>query len=655
MDLSPRPAAERAVLHPLLSTRRGWHDVKRHDVRQRVHELYTSSGSLWDVLGLLGRQIKSYAVFLVVPGHAAQTLPDVDWLILPARTERIAVWHAHGPEAAQTWAYEFAAHAGRLWPCVDVADAFGPVRWRAVRAGDGTPIGILGVVSAGPVPPGMLRAFANALGTLATQASTAPPRHERAALEHAGSLPVPMLITVRGRIAFANEAAALLLGASDGAALHGFAPFDFISAEQAPLLDPYMTPLSEHEGGREELELIRLDGAVRFVEWHSSATTYGGEPAVQIVLQDVTLRRSMEARYRTFVSTITEGVWGMTVTQPLSIHATPQTQAATILEQAVFSECNATMARLLEAASPERVLGRPLHTLRGLDLRLVERFVALGYRLRGREVWVRRDGQMRHFLVNAVGIVEQDRLVGIWGSCVDITSRISLEREVIEAQEDQLKRVGRYLHDNTGQLLTGIRLLSSHLATGADAASVQALAERIAALADEATTSLRDIYRGLIPSRLKQEGLRAALARLADQVDAVPGVEGRFEQQSAGPELGAVVDEKLDEEAALQLYRIAQEATNNALKYAQAQTITIWLGRVDGRLELHVEDDGQGFDLVAQESESLGLKNMAARARMIHCDLDIQTAPGAGTLVRCRCCALEDHDAGWANGASRTP
>ena len=286
---------------------------------------------------------------------------------------------------------------------------------------------------------------------------------------------------------------------------------------------------------------------------------------------------------------------------------------------------------------------------------MVERFVALGYRLRGRDVWVRRDGQMRHFLVNAVGIVEQDQLVGIWGSCVDITSRIGLEREVIEAQEDQLKRVGRYLHDNTGQLLTGIRLLSSHLATGADAASAQALAERIAALADEATTSLRDIYRGLIPSCLKQEGLCAALARLADQVDAVPGVEGRFVQQSPYPEFAEALDAKLDEEAALQLYRIAQEATNNALKYAQAQSITIWLGRIDGRLELHVEDDGRGFDLAERASESLGLKNMAERAHMIHCDLDILTAPGAGTIVRCRCCALVEHEAGRNNGASFMP
>ena len=68
----------------------------------------------------------------------------------------------------------------------------------------------------------------------------------------------------------------------------------------------------------------------------------------------------------------------------------------------------------------------------------------------------------RFFVVNAVGTIEDGHLVGVWGSCVEVTERVRLEQRMVEALEEQQQRIGRDLHDG-GQLLTGIRMLSQNL------------------------------------------------------------------------------------------------------------------------------------------------------------------------------------------------
>lgn len=85
------------------------------------------------------------------------------------------------------------------------------------------------------------------------------------------------------------------------------------------------------------------------------------------------------------------------------------------------------------------------------------------------------------------------------------------------------------------------------------------------------------------------------------------------------------------------LYRIAQEALNNSLKYAEAGNITIELLKSGGKIILRISDDGKGMDLQAAENaEGIGRKNMRSRVELMNGKLEIQSAPGKGTLIEIR-------------------
>src|SRR5690606_20316966 len=94
--------------------------------------------------------------------------------------------------------------------------------------------------------------------------------------------------------------------------------------------------------------------------------------------------------------------------------------------------------------------------------------------------------------------------------------------------------------------------------------------------------------------------------------------------------------ELADNAAATHLYRIAQEAVNNAVKHAEAGAITVSLTRQQGRLHLRVEDDGQGIpDGAFAEAGGLGLRTMRYRADLIGASLDIRRCRSGGTCVEC--------------------
>ena len=86
----------------------------------------------------------------------------------------------------------------------------------------------------------------------------------------------------------------------------------------------------------------------------------------------------------------------------------------------------------------------------------------------------------------------------------------------------------------------------------------------------------------------------------------------------------------------MQLYRIAQEAVNNAVKHGEPRNITISLGKSDGLPVLAVSDDGKGFRLDANDDTGFGLRIMRRRAAIINGDLKIESAPDNGTTVRCK-------------------
>lgn len=207
----------------------------------------------------------------------------------------------------------------------------------------------------------------------------------------------------------------------------------------------------------------------------------------------------------------------------------------------------------------------------------------------------------------------------------DITDQRRLQREVLRVQEEERRRLGQDLHDGVASQLTGIGIMLCTLTRRVDnndglSDDIQKAQE----LVQESCQDIRRLSRGLSPAGLSEGGLPSALRRLAENVEG--GVfEGGIEELS-----------ELEGDAAAHLYWIAQEATTNARKYAEAGEIAIRLTREEDAFTLEVEDDGRGFDPNMADEGSLGLRTMRYRADLLGATLTIDTAPGEGTRVRCR-------------------
>jgi signal transduction histidine kinase len=210
----------------------------------------------------------------------------------------------------------------------------------------------------------------------------------------------------------------------------------------------------------------------------------------------------------------------------------------------------------------------------------------------------------------------------------DISDRRRLEKEVLEATAKEQERMGRELHDGVCQNLVGIALavsaLAKRLATDAPTAAEQA--EKIGAMIRQTATQVRDLSHGLSPLESSAGGLLEGLQKLARQVTETSGVRCTF-GSSSQPGVS------YDAATATHLYRITQEAVNNAVRHAKATTVHVQLD-TNGRNDmLTIRDNGRGFP--RSIGNGLGLQTMAYRARMIGGTLAIERAGGSGTTVRC--------------------
>jgi signal transduction histidine kinase len=208
--------------------------------------------------------------------------------------------------------------------------------------------------------------------------------------------------------------------------------------------------------------------------------------------------------------------------------------------------------------------------------------------------------------------------------------QVRLEREVLEISGAERRRIGHDLHDGLGQRLTAASMGLNAL-VAALKAETPALAERgedIGAQLREAIAETRSHSHGLAPVALLDDGLMSALASLAEGASRGGTVRCVFD--CAEPVCVA------DAEVADHLYRIAQEAVNNALKHAAPSEIRIALEYHDNALVLEVDDDGEGFEESAPPATGIGLRVMRYRARLIGGDLKICSPPAGGTRISCR-------------------
>jgi signal transduction histidine kinase len=210
-----------------------------------------------------------------------------------------------------------------------------------------------------------------------------------------------------------------------------------------------------------------------------------------------------------------------------------------------------------------------------------------------------------------------------------------LTTRVLQAQEEERKRIARELHDETAQslstLLITLDLLESVVPQDND--GLRAGFERIRGLAKRTLDETRALSHALRPTILDDFGLVAALRWFADE----------FRQTFGTPvevRIDTAPDARLAPELELGLFRIAQEALTNSGKYAQADSTRLQLSFPDGTAQLVVKDNGRGFDpdrLAGPTRQGgLGLYGMRERAALLGATLEIDSAPGQGTRVRVR-------------------
>jgi PAS domain S-box-containing protein len=212
---------------------------------------------------------------------------------------------------------------------------------------------------------------------------------------------------------------------------------------------------------------------------------------------------------------------------------------------------------------------------------------------------------------------------------IDITERKQLEKAILEISAREQRRIGQDLHDGLGQHLTGIAFMAKvHEAKLAEQKRKETEdAAKIVKLVNEAIHKTRELARGLLPVVSDSHGLMSALQLWTAEVEDLFGVSCRFQCELPVP--------IADVTTATHLYRIAQEAVNNAMKHGGARKIVIQLTAEQGRGRLAVHDDGVGIVEGPAGAQGMGLHIMHYRAGMIGGALEVRRDSPRGTVVTC--------------------
>lgn len=207
-----------------------------------------------------------------------------------------------------------------------------------------------------------------------------------------------------------------------------------------------------------------------------------------------------------------------------------------------------------------------------------------------------------------------------------IARRERLEREVLEISEREQRRIGQDLHDGVCQQLTGVSLMSRSLQQRLSG-PLAADASQITRLINDGIEQARLVTRGLHPVPDEPMGLMVALKELVDRMADAGEISCRF-----------VCDQPVpvpDRTAATNLYRISQEAVQNAIRHANPKNIEVTLERDDHQVRLTVTDDGLGLPQ-ERKGAGLGLEIMDYRARSIGAKLEVSSGGEmCGTVITC--------------------
>jgi PAS domain S-box-containing protein len=340
-------------------------------------------------------------------------------------------------------------------------------------------------------------------------------------------------------------------------------------------------------------------------------------------LAETTVRES-EARFRTMADTAPVMIW-MSDTDKLCV----------FFNKGWLDFTGRTMAQELgngwSAGVHPQDLDRCLETYVGAFN--ARREFSMDYRLR------RSDGEYRWVMDSGVPrFASNGTFLGYIGSAIDVTERRIAEEaardlsgRLINAQEKEQMRLARELHDDLSQSLA---LLSVELemfgqSPPAERGQISGRIQEFSTQVKRLSSEVHRLSHELHPAKLKQLGLVAAMRGFCKEFAMAHETAIEFSDRA--------VPQVVPQDTALCLYRIAQEALQNAFKHSGATAARVELAMQDSELRLSITDDGVGFDPRARTANgSLGLVSMGERARFVHGQLSIESHVGKGTRVEVR-------------------
>ena len=223
------------------------------------------------------------------------------------------------------------------------------------------------------------------------------------------------------------------------------------------------------------------------------------------------------------------------------------------------------------------------------------------------------------------------------GVIMDITEQLQMQREIMEVPVREQRRIGQELHDGIGQQLTGLGMLATSLLNKATK-PVHGLTSQLATGLQETLSQVRALSRGLVPVEIEAEGFISALKNLTEEI----------QRQSHIPVSFDIHDQIqfTNNDTVMHLYRIAQEALNNAIKHANSSQIRVSLETEEEDGLLKIYDNGRGINSDVSNDDGLGLSIMKYRSSLFEGEITIIPAVEGGTRV---CCRFPLKQAGAAN------
>lgn len=224
---------------------------------------------------------------------------------------------------------------------------------------------------------------------------------------------------------------------------------------------------------------------------------------------------------------------------------------------------------------------------------------------------------------------EVERL-NIENSTEKINQQKIISSKIVENQENEQNRIAKEIHDGIGQMLTGLKFSLESINLDDREKSEQKI-EYLKKLSLDIIKGVRTATFNLMPPELSDHGIVSSLSKLTQELSKLTGKEILFYNKTD-------FSQRLDSLIEINIYRLTQEAINNAIKYADSSHIIVQLSHSDTLLSIIVDDNGKGFDITSvdkkRNSESgMGLLFMKERIQYINGRVFIKSIPGEGTRI----------------------